>query len=190
MVWIRLHRQPDVQDDCNILRMMTKEISLVLLVQVHMRLDSGPWVPMQANCLHNLPTFVNGNMDLALAESHWPKLQFYISTNCRRWVVWMLWLSTGLNTLTVDAGNLLRQLQYAERKQKGGGQLIPFESWEQTQIWFNLVNLVEKELWVICAFDLRYLRKTGELCSAGSEWQSYYTRALYCLIPYHMVRGL
>ena len=69
-VWIQPHEQPGVRDDRNTLRITAKELSLVLLVQVHMRLDSGPWVPMQANCLHNLPTFVNGNMDLALAESH------------------------------------------------------------------------------------------------------------------------
>jgi len=68
-VWIQPHEQPGVRDDRNTLRITAKELSLVLLVQVHARLDSGLQAPIPVNSLHNLPTLANGNMDLALAES-------------------------------------------------------------------------------------------------------------------------
>ena len=68
-VWIQPHEQPGIRDDRNTLRITTKELSLVLLVQVHARLDSGPQAPILVNSLHNFPTLANGNMDLVLAES-------------------------------------------------------------------------------------------------------------------------
>jgi hypothetical protein len=68
-VWIQPHEQPGVRDDRNTLRIMAKELSLVLLVQVQVRLDSGPQAPIPANSLHNLLTLANGKMDLGLAES-------------------------------------------------------------------------------------------------------------------------
>jgi hypothetical protein len=68
-VWIQLHEQLGVRDDPNTLRITAKELSLVLLVQVHTCLDSGPQVPIPVNSLHNLLTLANGKMDLAPAES-------------------------------------------------------------------------------------------------------------------------
>ena len=68
-VWIRLHEQPGVRDDHNTLRITAKKLSIVLLVQVHAPLDSGPQAPIPANSLHNLLTLANGKMDLGLAES-------------------------------------------------------------------------------------------------------------------------
>jgi hypothetical protein len=68
-VWIQLHEQLGVRDDRNTLRITAKELSLVLLVQVHACLDSGPQAPIPVNSLHNLLTLAKGKMDLALAES-------------------------------------------------------------------------------------------------------------------------
>jgi hypothetical protein len=54
--------------------MTVKRINMVLLIHVHMLLNSSPWAPIPANSLHNLPTLTSRNMNLALVESPGPRL--------------------------------------------------------------------------------------------------------------------